>query len=155
MAARRPQQYSALLRVRKRQEDLKAMALATAWRAVRDAERLRAEIEAHQRRVLAIDGEASQRTVYAERLRRLVQYERHLARLAVDKDADIEDLTKKADGRRSELEDAMKQRRIVERLIENAEEALQEEIAKNERAVNDEIATMRVGRALIGKRSEE
>lgn len=128
------------------------MAVATAQRAVHGAERQRTEIEEYQRRTLARAGEASQSDIDADQVRRLYQFERHLAQLAVDKDAAIIDFAKTVDARRLELEEAMKQRRIVERLMENAQETLEEELRKHEYAANDEVATMRAGAALVQER---
>ncbi len=160
MAARRPQHYATLLRIRKRQEDLKAQALAAARRGVGNAETQRAELEAQQRRALddaasaASAAGAAGPVVDGPRVVQFLHYERHLGRLAVAKDAEIIGLEKVAEERRTELEETMKQRRIAERLVEGAERAVLEKAQKAELVLNDESASVRaalsMGRSKLG-----
>ena len=69
------------------------------------------------------------------------RYERHLARLAVEKDAHIAELKTAETKRRAELEDAFKSRRMVEKLSEKEIAAYRAVVGKNEQAVLDETAT--------------
>ena len=54
----------------------------------------------------------------AEEVGRYFQYERHLARLAVETDARLLELRALEEKRRAELEEALKSRRMVEKLQE-------------------------------------
>ena len=76
-------------------------------------------------------------------IRRYYQYERYLARLADDKDSQIVQLTDEAAERRTELEEAMKSRRIIERLNERRLASYMQELYKEEQKFNDEVATNR------------
>jgi len=77
----------------------------------------------------------------ARDIRQYYVYERYLARLAVEKDANLAQLRSVEETRRNELEDAMKERRIVERLKERLTDAFLEEVTKEEQKTTDETAT--------------
>lgn len=143
MAARRPEHYSTLLRIRKRQEDLKAQALAAARRAVGNAERQRVELEDQQRGALDDASRAAVPVVDGPRVDQFLHYGRHLGRLAVAKDSEIIGLEKVAEERRVELEETMKERRIAERLVERAERAIFQKARNAEQELNDESASVR------------
>lgn len=138
---RTPRQLNTLLRIRRRQEDLRALALAEARRRVRVAREQRQALDDEQ--VWALEeGAAHARGQFdAAEVRRYYQYERFLARLSVAKEAEVLGLEQKAEGRRGELEDAMKRRRIIERLRERRHEAWMAEMNKSEQILLDEVAT--------------
>lgn len=148
MATRRPEQYATLLRVRKRQEDLNAQVLAGVRREMRAAELQREDFEDQQRR--AIDSaQAHAGEDFDERLFcQYVQYQRHLARMAVAKDAEIEQLRHQVEGRRLELENAMRQRRMVDKLIERSERIVSEKAKKEEQRSSDEAASTQAALAI-------
>lgn len=143
MAMRRPEQYSMLLRVRKRQEDLSAMTLATARREVRNAEAQRDEFERLQRETLATAAERASGTVDPFQMRQFLQYQRHLAWLTVGKNAQIAGLNDEAENRRQALGESMKQRRVVERLMEHARDAVREKARRDEQRLDDETSSTR------------
>jgi flagellar export protein FliJ len=139
--ARRPSvHYDTMLRIRKRQEDLRARALAAAHQEVLRAERELASIEAKQRETLQEAGKRATKHFDARDIRLYYQYERHLARLADEKSAEIIELRAQEQKRRTELEDAMKQRRVMEKLIERKRRTYFQEVRKEEQAFADETA---------------
>jgi flagellar export protein FliJ len=146
MNRRRLQTLATLVRIRRRQEDLRALALAGAQRDVRVAQEQRDTIEAYQRRMLARAGEAMARDIDASAVRRIYQHERHLARMGSERDADVLRLQAAAEAKRRDLETALKSRRMIEQL-ENREVIRYREFrAQLEQKMHDEIATARVAR---------
>lgn len=133
-----------MVRVRRRQEDLKAQALAQAQRDVRTATEQREALDVYQRQMLGRAGELMQGDdVDASALRQVYQHERHLARLGIERDADIQRLQLIAEGKRRELEEALKQRRVVEQLEARAVEQYRRFRTDLEQKQNDEIAAVR------------
>jgi len=141
MARSGPFQYEMLLRIRKRQEDLKAQALAISRREVQAAQDQRAQLADEQQRALFRAGELSQHQFDASEVRCYYQYERHLARLGDVKDAAIMELLGIAESRRHELEEATKRKRIVEKLKERRLRAHHKEIRRVEQRLADEAAS--------------
>jgi flagellar FliJ protein len=154
MASRRDyKKYEALLRVRERHERLKAQALADTRRAIRREEGRREEIFRDQKRVIEEAGAQAQRTFDPAAVHAYFQYERHLARLAVEKDAAVRALRTVETERRRELEEAVKRRRVVERLRERALQAYARAIRKHEQLFHDEVAAAQAARARKTERS--
>lgn len=151
MKIKRIERYATLLRVRKRQEDLKVQAFAQAQRVVRDLETERDELFAYQRRVLEEAGRQAVEPV-AGRLEALYRFDRHLGKLADEKDAKIVAQQGEVDDRRRELDDAIKQRRIIERLIEIAELEAKEEFNRQDRRLQDEFASIQFARNRMNDR---
>ena len=133
--------YETLLRIRKRQEDVKASALAVARRNVYNAEEQRIRLAEEQRITLERAKDLARDEFDASDIRRYYQYERHLAQLAVAKDAEIRSLNTVAESRRAELEDATKRKRIVEKLKERQNAAFAKHVLKQEQRLTDEVAT--------------
>ncbi len=146
MNRRRLNALATLLRIRRRQEDLKAQALAQARRDVRVATDQRDEIEAYQRRMLERAGEMTQGDFDASAVRQVYQHERHLSRLAAERDVAIRRLDQVAETRRGELEMALKRRRMVEQLETRAATRYRDFRNQQEQKQNDEIATSRAVR---------
>ncbi|MBN2309307.1 MAG: flagellar FliJ family protein [Candidatus Hydrogenedentes bacterium] len=142
MARRRPFRYHALLRVRKRQEELKAAALARIRRGIRRNEEERDHIAAAQRSMFDEAGRRSETSFRARDVQRYFDYERHLARLAVEKDAALAELRKREEASRAELEEATKKKRVVELLKERQDGAFMADVMKEEQKFTDEIATI-------------
>lgn len=141
MARIKPKAYDTLLRVRQRQEDLRAQAVATARREVLNAQAQRDELAREQLRMLSSAGERLQQDFDAADVRRFYQHERHLAQLGVEKDVEIHALEVAAEDRRLELEAASKRRRIVERLQERKRTAYIKHMNKLDQQQTDETAT--------------
>lgn len=153
MPRRKRFQYDTLLRIRRRQEDLKAEALAAARRRVGAAERQRTELAQQQRRTLEEAGQAARRRFDAADVRRYYQYERHLAGLTVELDARIAELRNNAETRRDELEEAMKDRRIVEKLKERRDKMFLQKALKDEQRQSDESAVNQAAARRAAERS--
>ena len=145
---RRPwQKYATLLRVRERQERLRAQALAEARRDVLRAEKQRDALGEEQRRILLAAGKAAEAEVDAPKVQSFFQYERHIAHLSVEKDSEIHSLRKVAEKKRSELEEALKRRKIVERLTERVKEQYLIHVRKEEQKLLDETAAVKAALA--------
>ena len=141
MPPKRPTQFDTLLRIRQRQEDLYAAALATARRDVQRAEQQRDAITQAQQLMLEKAVQRAQALFDPREIRTYYQYERHLQRLVDMRDAEIRKLKKVAEERRQELEEAMKRRRIIEKLIERKMHTYHEEIRKEEQHQADEVSS--------------
>lgn len=151
MARRRRINFDVLLRVRERQEQLRAQALATTRREIRSHEQTRESLQQEQVRMFDEAGRESQTSFSARRIHGYFLYERHLAREAVEQDATIRKLRVEEEERRVELEEAMKRKRIVERLHERDREEQLDALRTLEQKIADDIAS---GRATIRVRRE-
>jgi flagellar export protein FliJ len=143
MDASRRRQYAALLRVRRTQEDVEAQKLADVRRLVLRAQQELASIQEHQRAAIESAAQASAPKPNPVRIDSFLQYERHLNREAVNKDAEIRTLDAKAEAQRRDLEDAMKRRKTMEKLIERADEEIAVERRRREQRLTDDIAGIR------------
>lgn len=140
MPARTPGQLNTLLRIRRRQEDMKAQAVAETRRKTDFAREQQRALAEAQNSALEQAGELARKEFDAGDVRRYYQYERHLARLSVEKDAEIRGLESEAETRRRALEGAMKRRRIIERLQEHRLASFLVEQRKDEQKLTDEVA---------------
>ncbi len=143
-----PKAYDTLLRVRQRQEDLRAQALAAARREVLNAQAQRDALAQEQLRMLIGAGERLRGEFDAADVRRFYQHERHLAQLGVEKEVEIHGLEEAAEERRQALEAASKRRRVVERLQERKRAAYIKHVNKLEQQQTDETATAYAARSL-------
>ena len=73
-------------------------------------------------------------------------YARHLERVRDGQEKHLQKAGKEVAVRRTDLVEAAKQKKILERLRERDQEAHQDEIEHEERAISDEIATQRYHR---------
>lgn len=153
MARRRRINFDVLLRVRERQEQLRAQALAETRREIRSHEHTRETLQQEQARMFEEAGRETQASISARRIHGYFMYERHLAREAVEQDATIRELRGVESERRMELEEAMKRKRIVERLRDRDLEERLDAIRSQEQKNADEIASGRA--ALRGRRERE
>jgi flagellar export protein FliJ len=137
---KRPRQFETLIRIRQRQEDLKAQALAATRRQIQLAQDAKSSIENQQKEALLRAAELAKASFDASQVRYYFQYERYLARRSDEKDAEIRDLQDQAEVRRLELEEAMKQRRMVEKLQEKKMDVYHHEVRRLEQKLSDEAA---------------
>jgi flagellar protein FliJ len=140
MARVKPFRYGTLLRVRQHQEDLRAQALAVVLRERRLAERERTSISERQLTTLQTAALTTGQGFDASETRHYMLFERHLARLSVEKDAEITQLKTMERERRDALEQAMKERRVIERLKEKNQRALADQTNKEMQKFADEVA---------------
>lgn len=143
MAKDRIARYDVLLRVRQRQEDIKAQALAVKRNEHAALRRQRRELEEWRRTVLKGANIAPGAPVDPRRLEAVYQFERHLGRRADAKDAEIALHGKSVQAARAELESALAQKRIMEKLIERAEAAERAAALRREQRAHDELAVIR------------
>lgn len=149
---RRPVQYDVLLRIRKLQEDLRAQSLAEARREVKTAEALRDSLIEQRHSILETASARARERFDPREVALYYQYERFLSRLRDEKEAEIDQLRGIEEVRRSELEDAMKRRRIIEKLRERKWKAFDVGVLKEEQKLSDETATNAVARIRILER---
>lgn len=138
---RTPRQLDTVLRIRRRQEDIKALDMAEARRLEHAAREQRRKLLEAQREAIETGAGRARGEFDARDVRRYYQYERYIARLGVEKDAEIRRLERDAEARRKELEEAMKRRRMIERLQEKRQMAWMAELHKAEQILLDEVAT--------------
>ena len=143
MIQRRIQRYGVLSRIRKRQEEVKANILAVAQRRTLAARDQLAAIEREQNDWIQRAHDDATSIADVQLLNNYMQYERHLGRLAVEKGSGILELEEEASAKRHDLHEALKQRRMIDRLIERAEENLQDQMNRQEQWTLDETATIR------------
>ncbi len=147
MARQRPTHYATLLRIRQRQEDVKAQALAAVQRQMQLAHEQRDSIAEERRRVLAQASAYAAQDPDISNLRSYYQYERHLARLTDDQDASIRKLKDDIEARRVELLLARKEKRVIEKLTERRMNASKKELRKFEQDTLDELAVNHAGQS--------
>jgi len=139
--AKRPVHYDVLLRIRRLQQDLNSQAFAEARQAVSLAQQQRAGLAEERTQLLLEAGDRAQHHFDPVTVRLYYRYERHLARIIDEKDAEIASLQQEAERKRVELEEAMKRRRVVEKLRERKLRAFLDEIARDDQKFSDESAT--------------
>lgn len=143
MTQRRIQRYGVLGRIRKRQEEVKANILAIAQRRTLAARDQLAAIEREQSDWIRRAHNEASSIADVQRLNSYMQYERHLGRLAIQKSSGILKLEEEVHTKRDDLHEALKQRRMIDRLIERAEDNLQDQMNRLEQRTLDETATIR------------
>ena len=142
-AHRRVRRYGDLLRLRKRQEDIKAQVYANAVRSIRLAEHEKQVME-ERRIALFIESEVTEGSVIdIEMKRKVQQYERHLARAIVEQDALIRERTLEANAKRVDMSESVKLRRMMETLLERSRDEVSAEYKRQERLDIDEVASVR------------
>lgn len=151
MPQRRYRSYDTLLRVRERQEHIKAQALAEVRREIHAHEDQRDALLKEQARMFTEAARHTRTAISAPRVHGYYLYERHLAREAVEEDARIHQLRRVEDSRREELEEAMTRRRMVERLKERLVREYMDAIRKDEQKVSDDLAAGRAARERSGE----
>jgi len=112
-----------------------------AQRAVVAAEQRRDALYRERQSVFGEAGQRARDRFDAREVRAYYQYERHLARLIDEADSEIRRLRRVAEERRLELEEAMKRRRMVEKLCERRLAAFLAQLNKAEQKMTDENAT--------------
>ncbi|MBI2421838.1 MAG: flagellar FliJ family protein [Candidatus Hydrogenedentes bacterium] len=135
--------FATLLRVRKHEEEQKAITLSRTERSVHERKGQRNQIEAEHQRALFAAGELAKSAFDASDLRRYHQYERYLSRLGDQKDAEIRSLQDQARTERERLLEALKKRRMLERLRERHLLAYMQQRRIAEQKMQDETAVMR------------
>ncbi len=141
MALRRPTQFDTLLRVRELREGIQGQVMAAARREVFLARGQREDLARQQRRIFEAAARIAQKDFDARDVRRHFQFARHLSRVVDEKDAEIKELEGLAEAERTKLEEAMKARRVVEKLKQRRMNTYLKELGRIEQRALDEIAT--------------
>lgn len=139
---KRPERYTALLRIRQREEDARAAALAKATGAVRNAESRREELVGRHTETLERAAEATRGTD-AARMERFSFYERHITQLIAHADRDIDQLQTDRETRQEEFESSHRRRRMIDRLIERTAHRWRAHVDHEERKALEESVAMR------------
>jgi len=143
MTLRRLRRLETIVRLRKQEEDARMRALSSVREEIAAAERQRDSI-AHMQRMMLEEAAARTRSRFStDEMQRFYQFERHLAGIATDTDASIQELEQVASERLEDLRRANQRKRTMERLTGNAAAARHEELTKSERALIDEVAINR------------
>lgn len=139
---RRPERYATLLRVRRREEDVRAAAFARAAGAVRTAQdRRTALVELHDDAMRRAMEAASGVDVRA--MEELTGYERHLTQIIGRTDNDIARLQEDRGRRRSEFEASHRRRKMIEWIIERAAKRWAAHAEREERKAVEATVSMR------------
>lgn len=140
MTRKKAADFDALLRVRRRQEEVHAQSLASTRRGIQASKRARAELADYQRDILQRRKDIARACFDASEALRYQQYERHLARVADTVDAEIRMLEDEAEVKRRDLEAAMQRRRMVEKLWEKRMQEQLARLRKLEQQLSDDMA---------------
>ncbi len=153
MRKRRARQFrlASVLRVRKRQEELRAQALAETQSTIRKTQNRRTELIELQHRMLTNADVLTRSEFDAADIRRYFQYEQHVSRSVVDTDAQLAQLAGVAEDRRAELEEATRKKKAIVRLEDRHRDDVASDDRYWEQRTNDEIAS---GRAYLARRKE-
>jgi flagellar FliJ protein len=143
MPRRNAFRFATVLRVRERQEQLRAQSLAEVRRQIRRTLTEREQIALEQAQALDEAGRATREEFHGPDIHAYFQYERHLARVSIEKDATLQKLRKVEGERRAALNEATKRKRMIERLKERFLRARHTEWRKTEQKLSDEIAGIR------------
>lgn len=139
---KRPDRYEALLRLRQREEDARAAALAKAVGAIRNAESRRHSLVERHEDTLQRATEAAKGTS-AARMEQYAQYERHITQLIAHTDLDIEQLHGERQKRQKEFEASHRRRKMIDRLTERITNRWNTHVQREERKVLEESVAMR------------
>lgn len=145
---RNPNRYAAILRIRKQAEDRQAQAVALVRNRIQTARRERTSLELTRQSALEQAGSNLQQHFDASDIRSYYQYERHLAGLRDQKDAEIRELLREEAAELKTLETATQSRRIAEKLNERRREAFRIFVLKEEQKALDETANKYAARRI-------
>ncbi len=143
MPRRRPFRLATLLRVRERVEELKSQELASTRHDMFVAQQQRQHLMEEQNAVIQKACEITQGKFDPKEAQQYYSYEEQLANLVVMAKAQISRLRVLEQSKCKELEEAMKQRQVVDRLKERDDKAFADEVRKEEQKLNDEVASIR------------
>jgi flagellar export protein FliJ len=131
-------------------EDARARELAVELNSLTKARGDLTSIVETQAHILNEASEKVKAAFRGDEIRPYFLYETYLSEMAVKKDVEILELGKSAETKRKMLEEAMKKRRVVDRLKERHGEALRAELNKAEQMFSDEVATNQAAMARPG-----
>ena len=127
-------------------KDREAQALTAIRGKINQAQQQRTSLELVRQSTLDQAGASLREQFDADAIRGYYQYERHIAHLRDQKDADIRALRNEEADQRAMLEAATRERRVAERLHERRWERYRAYLRQQEQKILDETATMYAAR---------
>lgn len=140
---RKLQRLMELSDLRKRQENLKAQVFANAQRHVQTAESEKSQLEHWQQVLISESTVGAGDRIDAVHQRARQEYERFLAGRIVEQDVVIHELREIAEEKREEMQESVKQRRMMETLADHSRKSVDLEVKRLERLELDETASVR------------
>jgi flagellar export protein FliJ len=144
---RDPDRYAAILRIRQQLEDREAQALSLIRGNIEQTRRQRTALELSRQATLDQAGANLREHFDASDIRGYYQYERHVAHLRDQKDAEIRELQQREAEQRARLETATRERRVAEKLHGRRWARYRADLVREEQKILDETATMYAARA--------
>lgn len=145
---RNPNRYAAILRIREQAEDRQSQTVARVRHRIQTARRERTSLELTRQSALEQAGTTLKQHFDASDIRSYYQYERHLAGLRDQKDAQIREMLREESAEVKLLEKATQARRIAEKLHERRREAFRIFVLKEEQKALDETANKYAARRI-------
>lgn len=151
---RRLKRLMELSELRKRQENIKAQGYAAALRHVQTAQLEKDQLEYWQQKLVMESQVGAGDSIDAVRQRARHSYERYLAGRIVEQDVVIHELQEIAEEKRVDMQESVKQRRMMETLADKSRTTVDREVKRLERLDLDETASVRAAlrRAAITER---
>lgn len=143
---RDPDRYKAILRIRSQAENREAQAVAAIRGAIQQALRERTGLEVARQSALNEAGATMRAQFDAEEIRGYYQYERHVAHLRDQKDAEIRNLRQREAEALEKLEGATRARRVAEKLHVRRHAEFRAHRRHIEQKILDETATLYAAR---------
>ncbi len=143
----KPFTYHVLLRVRTRKEEMASQKLAQLQRRIQHTSDRAAQIRGIQENVLSQAAQQMRGQFTVRDIQQFYQYEQHMARQALEADADLRRLRQEESTQQLELQEAVKQRKVVEKLKERRNKQMRFFLAKTEQRIADETAVSRSAQA--------
>lgn len=142
---RKPNRYAVLLRVRRHEENARALALSQATVAVQSAEANRSVLIERHDEVLKRASEAVLGT-NAALMDEFSSYERHVTRLIAHADTDIARLRLEQGSRQAEFDASRQRRKMIDQLMDRTRARWQDHVLREERKAIEDSAVMRHAR---------
>lgn len=139
----KPFTYHTLLRVRTRKEETASQQLAQLQRRIQHTSGRAAQIRGIQEDLLSQAAQQMRDQFTVRDVQQFYQYEQHMARQALEADADLRRLQHQENVQQAELQEAVKQRRVVENLKDRRDRQMRVFLEKTEQRIADETAVNR------------
>lgn len=143
----KPFTYHTLLRVRTRKEEMASQKLAQLQRRIQHTSDRAAQIRRIQEDVLSQAAQQMRDQFTVRDIQQFYQYEQHMARQGLEADADLRRLQHQENAQQAELQEAVKQRQVVENLKDRRDRQMRVFLEKTEQRIADETAVSRSAQA--------
>ena len=142
---RKLERFTRLLRVRKIREDAHAQSLFAARKAVDAAVAERERVSEERHRIFERVAESDREKLDVVRLRNMYSYERHLMRVVDENEHVILERREAMSLQQGHLEEAFRERRVAERLVERRDAQEKYSRRRFEQRMQDELTAIRRG----------